>query len=116
LTDAMGGSCRLEVTGRTVSLELTIAPTDRVRLGPEIPVNLNGARVRVDGGAWMEADQPVALAGHRFRITDGLRTMLIAAPRPCELFVRPLAGRGMVIWPHWMTRGDATYRFALTPS
>jgi hypothetical protein len=116
MVDALAGSCRLEVAGRTITIEMAVAPTEPVRLGPEIPLNLEGARLRADGGSWVEAAQPVAVSGHRFRITDGARTMLVAAPRPCELFVRPLSGRGVVIWPHWMTRGGASYRLALTPS
>lgn len=116
LSDVRGESCRLDVSGRTLTLELSVPPTGPVRLGPEIPLNFTGVRLRADGGDWVEATEPVAVAGHRFRLTDGERAMLIAVPRPCELFVRPLPGRGVVVWPHWMTRGGAAYRLAFTPS
>jgi hypothetical protein len=116
LTHPRAGSCRVELTGRTLALEFAVAPTEPVRVGPEIPLNLAGVRLRADGGEWMAVEDPVAVAGHRFRLADDDRTMLVASPRPCELFVRPLAGRGVVIWPNWLTRGRGTYRLALTPS
>lgn len=116
LVDPATGSCRVEATGRTVSIELSLSPGEPVRVGPEIPLNLEGARFRADGGAWIETHEPVGVTGHRFRFTDGKRTLLVSSPRPCEMFVRPLDGHGVVIWPHWMIRDGGTYRVALTPS
>ncbi|MFP3915706.1 MAG: hypothetical protein ACLFWM_12580, partial [Actinomycetota bacterium] len=116
LTVPSAGTCRVEVSGRTVTVELTLAPGDPVRAGPEIPLALGRSRVRADGGAWQDVDDALAVNGHRFRITDGDHTVLVSSPRPCELFVRPLAGRGMVIWPHWLVREGGTYRLDITPS
>lgn len=110
------GRCHVEVVGRTLSIDLSVPPQDGVRIGPEIPVGLAETRLRADGGEWIEVGEPVAVSGHRFRLTDGERTLLVSSPRPCEMFVRPLAGRGIVVWPHWMTRQGGSYRVALTPS
>lgn len=110
-----GVACRVEIRGRSLTWEVTLDDGDTHRVGPEIPVGMEGARLRVDGGDWMDTDQPVATMGHRFRLADHERTLIVEAPRPCELFTHPLPGRGLVIWPHWLTSTDSAYRVTFTP-
>lgn len=109
-----GARCELEVAGRSVELNLTAPPSEPIRFGPEVPVWMEAGRLRVDGGEWLPTDEPLAVTGHRFRLTEGDRSLLISSPRPCELFLRPLPGRGLMVWPHWVTQGDATYRVTFT--
>lgn len=111
-----GLRCRLQVEGTSIKLELFVPGTTASRVGPEIPLALASPLVRVDGGEWIPADEPFAAVGHRFRVGDGTREMLVTSSRPCELFVRPHPGTGVVIWPHWVTGGDTTYQVTLTPS
>jgi hypothetical protein len=112
LTDAAGGRCRLVLAGRALTIQLNPTQTDPVMLGPELPVLLaaDKAQLRVDGGDWMSASEPVAASGHRFRLTDDDNTLLITSPRPCDLFVRPSPGRGLVAWPHWPSTGETEYQ------
>lgn len=115
LIDDDGAACRLEVGGRTISLDLEIADGDPVLVGPEIPLNLGQARLRSDGGAWRDVTEAMALTGHRFRLTDDTRSFVISSLRPCELFIQPLE-RGLMLWPHWLTSGGDSYRIQLEPS
>lgn len=111
-----GSMCRVELKGRTLLIEITLAPDPELRVGPELPVGLERPRLRVDGGEWQEVDRPLEATGHRFRLIDDEHTLLVAAPRPCELFARPLPEGGVLIWPHWTTSEDSVYRLSLTPS
>ena len=111
-----GVVCRVEIRGRSLSWEVSLDDAATHRVGPEIPIAMDGARLRVDGGDWMNTDEPVATMGHRFRLADHERTLIIEAPRPCELFTHPLPGRGLVIWPHWVTSTDSAYRVTFTPT
>lgn len=116
LSGEKGETCRLEIERRALTIELSIAEVEPCRVGPEIPVWMEQARLRVDGGEWVETAEPVAVSGHRFRLTSGERALVVASPRPCELFVRPLPGRGLMIWPHWMTGGGSLHRVTFTPT
>ena len=72
-------------------------------------------------------DQPLALAGHRFRLRhNGLKTYLLVALRqpgsmfciPIRTVVRGEAGlmtilQGIVLWPHWSTNGDGHYEMTI---
>lgn len=116
LEGSSGVVCRVEIRGRSLTWEVGLDVGDTLRLGPEIPVAMEGARLRVDGGEWMETDQPVAVTGHRFRLADHEHALVVEAPRPCELFTHPLPGRGLVIWPHWLTSTDSAYRVTFTPT
>lgn len=109
-----GARCELEVAGRSVELHLTAPPSEPIRFGPEVPVWMEAGRLRVDGGEWLPTDEPLAVTGHRFRLMEDDRSLLISSPRPCELFLRPLPGRGLMVWPHWVTQGDAIYRVTFT--
>lgn len=111
-----GTACRIELRQSALTIELTLPGAEPMRVGPELPVNLAGAQVRADGGAWVDADEPVALAGHRFRISDGQRSLVLATPRPAELFVTPAPDGGYILWPHWVTADGGTYRISLIPS
>lgn len=111
-----GSSVRLELDGRNLSLELTAPATETVRMGPELPLRLAAPRLRVDGGPWRDADEPLAVSGHRFRLADDHHSILISALRPCEMFVHPLEGGGLVVWPHWLTDGTGTYHISMSPS
>lgn len=116
LSGEEGETCRFEIDRRSLSIELSVIEVEPSRVGPEIPVWLDRARLRVDGGEWVDTLEPVAVSGHRFRLTDGERTLVVASPRPCELFVRPLPSRGLMIWPHWMTAGGSSHRVTFTPT
>jgi hypothetical protein len=110
-----GTVCRLDLVGPRLGLEIEMPKGEPARLGPEIPIWLDRPQLRVDGGSWAETSEPVAVSGHRFRLADDTRTLLIASQRPCQLFVRPLPGRGIVIWPHWLTVAG-TYRISFEPA
>jgi hypothetical protein len=114
LVSDSGARVTLEARGRTLELGLHIADSGAIRFGPEIPLALHDARIRVDGGDWADTSEPLALSGHRFRLTDDDHGMLISAPRPCDMFVRPLPGRGIVIWPHWLGGGGGPYRLSFS--
>ena len=117
LRDHRGLMCRVRLVERSVEIEITVPKIDQVWIGPEIPVALNAAEteVRVDGGDWVPVPEPVGFSGHRFRIRDNSKAILMSAARPAQFFVRPLS-HGMVVWPHWSTAGEASYQLAITPS
>lgn len=104
----------LEARGRTLELSLEVPGSGPIRFGPEVPLALDDARIRVDGGEWTGTAEPLALSGHRFRITDEDHAVLISVLRPCDMFVRPLPGRGIVIWPHWVGGGGGPYRLTFS--
>lgn len=112
-----GTMIRLSLMGRSLEIELALPPTEPILIGPELPVWMDAstAQLRVDGGEWTPLGQPVAVSGHRFRFREGERTLLAASTRPASLFVRPLPGRGLVIWPHWPTEGATSYQVTFTP-
>lgn len=113
-----GARVRIHLIDEALTMELDLPAADPVRVGPEIPILMDPAStaIRVDGGSWTDADAPLALMGHRFRLRDGERTMLISAGRPTEMYLRPLDGIGIVAWPHWPTTGDARYDVRFAPS
>ncbi len=111
-----GSSVRLELDGRELSLELTVSAAEPVRMGPEFPLRLGSPRLRVDGGPWRDATEPLAVSGHRFRIADDEHSILISALRPCELFVHPLETDGLVVWAHWLTDGTGAYHISMSPA
>lgn len=117
LMDPIGGEYRLILRDTALTVRLIPAATGPMRLGPELPVLLDPAltRLRVDGGDWIPTAEPVAANGHRFRLTDGDRTLLVSSPRPCDFFVTPLPGRGLLLWPHWPTIGAAEYQVTFDP-
>lgn len=118
LVDEDGTGVRVILKERALTVELTVAPTDPMRVGPELPILLDASttKLRVDGGDWLCLDEPVAVSGHRFRFTDETSTMVVSVTRPAEMFVRPLPGRELVVWPHWLTTGDAAYAVTFTPT
>lgn len=117
LKDPRGLTCRIHLVERSVEIEITVPELDQAWIGPEIPVALNAdeTEVRVDGGDWVPVPEPVGFSGHRFRIRDNSKTILMSSARPAQFFVRPLSD-GMVVWPHWSTVGEASYQLAITPS
>lgn len=110
LTGLAGTRVEVEIRGRTLEIDVEPAGLDALRFGPELPLAMEAPRVRVDGGEWLAADAPLALAGHRFRIAGADHALLVSSPRPTDLFVRPLAGGGIVIWPHWARGGAGSHR------
>ena len=71
------------------------------RLGPEVSFAFSGAmRLRIDGSAWTNVTEPVALSGHRFRLEHGSEQILMTALQPADFFVRPVPG-GVVVWANW---------------
>lgn len=117
LTGKAGTVARVRLDDRTLELTVTSPDSDAVRFGPEIPVSFDAdsVAVRVDGGDWVEVDEPRALSGHRFRLRDQDRSLLISSARPAEVFVRPGAESGVVVWVHWVSGADSTCRLTLTP-
>lgn len=105
LSDEVGNGVRLRVETGALGLEVTVAAAASPRrIGPEIAVAIDNARLRVDGGEWVAIDQPRAAGGHRFRFEGSGRALLVSSPRPTELFARP-QGEGLVVWAHWLTTG-----------
>lgn len=101
LTEATGWiTLVVGLSDRSLDLEYQLTGAAERRVGPELPLLLGDARLRVDGGEWMNVDQPIAVSGHRFRLEGSVRDALITSLLPTDLFVRPSAG-GVVIWPNW---------------
>ncbi|HJR93677.1 MAG TPA: hypothetical protein VJ938_14655 [Acidimicrobiia bacterium] len=117
MVDADGGHYRLILGDRSLTVRLNPAASEPVLLGPEVPLLMDPSltRVRVDGGEWQATGEPVAASGHRFRFTDGEREILLSSPRPCDVFVRPHASSGLMVWPHWPTTGDGEYQVTFEP-
>jgi hypothetical protein len=106
-----------------------IAGLPEGRFGPELPVAIweGAGEIRSDGGEWQKVDQPLALAGHRFRLRhNGLKTYLLVALRqpgsmscvPIRTVARSQAGtvailQGIVLWPHWSTNGEGHYELTI---
>ncbi len=90
------------LSDRAIDLEYRLTKPAARRLGPELPLLLGDARLRVDGGEWLAVDQPIAVSGHRFRLEGSMREALVTSMLPTDLFVRPSTG-GVVIWPNWYT-------------
>jgi hypothetical protein len=103
--------CELTVRDRSLTVRYHLEGLPPGRFGPEIPLALAAGtpRVRVDGGAWVEVGEPLALAGHRFRVVDDDHQVLVGSPTPAGLFVRPVPGHGVVLWAHWVTPGSGRY-------
>src|SRR5690606_15389422 len=101
---------------RKLSLELTAPATKTVRMGPELPLRPAAPRLRVDGGPWRDAGEPLAVSGHPFRLAADHHSTLVSALRPCEMCVHPREGGGLVVWPHWLTDGTRTYHISMSPS
>lgn len=102
--------CDLVIEGLTLRLRYRLEGVLPGRFGPELALALPAASVRADGGAWQSLDgDPLALEGHRFRITStDDRTVLVSSLTPAQVFARAATG-GLVMWPHWVTPGDGTY-------
>ncbi|MFO7549683.1 MAG: hypothetical protein R6X29_12555 [Acidimicrobiia bacterium] len=103
--------CELTVRDRTLAVRYHLEGLAPGRFGPEIPIALGAGipRARVDGGPWADIEAPIALAGHRFRVADDTRQVLIGSPTPAGLFVRPVPGHGVVLWAHWISPGSGRY-------
>jgi hypothetical protein len=108
LTDEAGWvSLVVGLSDRAMDLEYHLTGSAERRLGPELPLLLGDTRLRVDGGEWMQVDQPFAVSGHRFRLEGSVRDALITSMLPTDLFVRPSAG-GVVVWPNWYAAAPGT--------
>ncbi len=110
-----------------VAYQLTGAPPGR--FGPEVPVSVweDAGEIRVDGGPWHSIGQPLALAGHRFRLRHtGLKVfLLIVLRQPGSVFSIPIRTttredtghasifQGVVLWPHWSTGGEGSYEMTI---
>lgn len=111
------GSIRCVITfeDRSLRLRYELAGLPPGRFGFEIPLGLEvpDLRMRVDGGEWIPLRRPDALAGHRFRITDGDRQVLIGSTAPADCFTRPNDEYGVVVWPHWLVAGSGHYELTV---
>ncbi|MGZ8753706.1 MAG: alpha-amylase/4-alpha-glucanotransferase domain-containing protein [Acidimicrobiia bacterium] len=130
-TSALEGAVRktIEAEDRILQIGYRIAGLPEGRFGPELPVAIweGAGEIRSDGGEWQKVDQPLALAGHRFRLRhNGLKTYLLVALRqPGSMFCVPIrtvarseAGtgailQGIVLWPHWSTNGEGHYELTI---
>jgi hypothetical protein len=124
---ALDGKVRktIEAEDRKLQIAYQVAGLPAGRFGPELPVAVSegAGEIRVDGGQWQNIDQPLALAGHRFRLRhNGIQTYLLIVLRqpgsmfsiPIHTVVRGAAGfasilQGVVLWPHWSTSGAGNY-------
>lgn len=129
-TEARGPSVEVELAGEidhgnveidaevhelTVTLRYRLERLPAGRIGPELKLNLAaGTRLRVDGSEWLDVTEPVAVAGHKLRITDGEHQVVLATLTPCSVFLRPgLDGTGIMLWPHWTTAGTAMHELTI---
>jgi alpha-amylase len=136
------GSARIELSALSGGIRKTIEAEDQKlqigyriaglpagRFGPELPVSVweGGGQIRADGGPWQEVDQPLTLAGHRFRLRHrGIDTyVLVALRQPGSMFCTPIRTvvrgdegfasiqQGVVMWPHWSTTGEGHYEMTI---
>lgn len=133
-SEVKGGKAELELSGvlgeGTVTVEVAVSAArldvsyllDKARpgqIGPEIKLAFgNPIEVRVDGSAWTAVTGPLALTGHKFRITDGTNQVVLTSLIPCSVFLRPgIDGAGLVAWAHWGTSGSDAHALTidLTP-
>lgn len=114
---------------RSFDLLYEVADLPDCRLGPEVPIAVwrGAGTLRVDGGAWLDLDMPMSLAGHRFRFRHEGRgnEVLISLRQPGELFVVPLTTfnrnesgseelqQGVLLWPHWVRPREGKYRLSI---
>lgn len=128
---ALGGKVlkTIDAGDREMRIGYQISDIPAGRFGPEIPVSVweDVGQIRVDGGPWQQVDQPLALAGHRFRLRhSGIKTSIVVVLRqPGELFSIPIRTvtrndegsesilQGIVLWPHWSTSGDGNYEMTI---
>ncbi|GIU93287.1 MAG: hypothetical protein KatS3mg011_2193 [Acidimicrobiia bacterium] len=80
--------------------------------GPELVLALGRTEIRVDGNDRGEISEPVAVGGHRYRLSGEKAEILIESPLPSQLFARPAEG-GVVVWLHWVISPEADYRARL---
>ncbi len=118
LTGTLGdGAISVEVAVSTARLDITYRLEDARpgQIGPEIKLALgDGIDVRVDGSAWTAVAGPLALTGHKFRITDGNHQVVLTSLIPCSVFLRPgIDGSGLVAWTHWGTTGSDTHALTI---
>jgi alpha-amylase len=120
---------RIEAEDRKLQIGYRIERLPEGRFGPELPVTVweGAGEIRADGGSWQNIDQPLSLAGHRFRLRhNGINTyVLVALRQPGALFCAPIrttvrgdAGfisilQGVVLWPHWSTTGEGHYEMTI---
>ena len=128
---AVNGKVRktIDTEDRRLQITYQIAGVPAGRFGPELPVSVweGAGEIRVDGGAWQRVDQPLALAGHRFRIRhNGLKSsILIVLRQPGSVYSIPIRTKtrvdggvasilqGIVLWPHWSMDGDGKYEMTV---
>jgi hypothetical protein len=133
-SEVKGGKAELELSGPlgdgTVTVEVAVS-TARLdvtyklesagpgQIGPEMKLAFGEPiDVRVDGSAWAGVVGPLALTGHKFRISDGTNQVVLTSLIPCSVFLRPgLDGAGLVAWAHWSTSGSDSHALTvdLTP-
>lgn len=109
---------------RRLTVSYTLDGVQPGRFGPVLPIALDTARLRVDGGSWNPIENLVRLEGHRFRLagTSGLdrrHGLLVTSRKPLEMF----AGRRLtpddpsssclLLWPHWPTSGSGSYEIVV---
>lgn len=120
------------LTARDRQLELTyeIEEAPAGRFGPELPVAVweGAARLRVDGGDWLDLQDSGAITGHRFRFEQtGRGTQVVIDLRlPGAMFYAPLVTavrteqgftdvfQGVILWPHFLTGGSGTYTMSIS--
>jgi hypothetical protein len=127
---ALDGKIRKTIEAQDRSLQIGYQVADAAgRFGPELPVAVGegAGQIRADGGPWQGTDQPLALAGHRFRFHhSGIKTsILIVLRQPGLMFSIPIRTetregtgfaslmQGIVLWPHWSTGGDGAYEMTI---
>jgi hypothetical protein len=108
-------SVTIEASERRIAIRYALETTPPGWIGPELRVLFeHAARIRVDGSEWREVAEPMAIAGHKIRITDGEMQVLISSITPTECFVRPgIEGSGLVVWPHWACPGSGSYEISV---
>lgn len=119
----------IEAEDRKLEVAYQVAGVPAGRLGPELPIAVweGAGQIRVDGGPWQDLDEPLSLAGHRFRLHHrGIKTsILVVLRQPGTVFAVPIrtltrvdeglstVTQGVVLWPHWSTDGDGIYELTI---
>lgn len=96
------------ITDRALDLQFSVSQVSDTRIGPELPLLLGPTQLRVDGGPWVAVDEPLAVSGHRFRLSGERDEALITSMLPTDLFIRPADG-GVVIWPNWIAAAIGSF-------
>jgi hypothetical protein len=109
-------SCSLAASGSTLRLRYQLTDAEAVLLGPQLKLAMGASTtLRVDGGPPTALDPPVAVSGHRFRLTDEDRHVVFSSSTPLRCFAQAevVDAEGLVVWPHWPAADAVSFELAI---